>query len=50
MGSGFSNCGSGPTIEFEAHFGAAKQGWERIFDFGNGPASDNVWIGVFGES
>jgi uncharacterized repeat protein (TIGR02543 family) len=50
MGAGFNNFGSGITIEFEGHFGAANQAWERIFDFGNGDANDNIWIGVLGES
>ena len=50
MGSGFNNFGSGITIEFEGHFGSANQAWERVFDFGNGAASDNIWVGVFGES
>ncbi|WP_114128453.1 InlB B-repeat-containing protein [Aurantimicrobium sp. MWH-Uga1] len=50
MGSGFNNFGSGITIEFEGHFGATNQAWERIFDFGNGPAADNIWVGVLGES
>jgi uncharacterized repeat protein (TIGR02543 family) len=50
MGSGFNDFGAGITVEFEAHFGAVNQAWERIFDFGNGPSSDNIWIGVFGES
>lgn len=50
MGDGFNNFGSGITIEFEGHFGAANLGWERVFDFGNGPASDNIWVGVFGET
>jgi uncharacterized repeat protein (TIGR02543 family) len=49
LGSGFNNFGSGITIEFEGHFGAANQAWERIFDFGNGAANDNIWVGVFGE-
>ena len=49
MGSGFNNFGNGITIEFEGHFGQANQAWERIFDFGNGAASDNIWVGVFGE-
>ncbi|WP_172418271.1 InlB B-repeat-containing protein [Aurantimicrobium minutum] len=50
MGSGFNNFGSGITIEFEGHFGASNQAWERIFDFGNGDAADNIWVGVLGES
>lgn len=50
MGSGFNNFGAGITIEFEGHFGAVNQGWERIFDFGNGPESDNIWVGVLGEA
>ena len=50
MGSGFANFGSGITIEFEGHFGAVNQAWERVFDFGNGDASNNIWVGVFGEA
>lgn len=50
MGSGFSNFGSGITIEFEGHFGSVNQAWERIFDFGNGAESNNIWVGVLGES
>lgn len=49
MGTGFNNFGNGFTIEFEGHFGTVNQGWERIFDFGNGPAADNIWVGVFGD-
>jgi uncharacterized repeat protein (TIGR02543 family) len=49
MGAGFNNFGTGITIEFEGHFGAVNQAWERIFDFGNGAASDNIWVGVLGE-
>jgi uncharacterized repeat protein (TIGR02543 family) len=48
MGSGFSNFGTGLTIEFEGHFGAANQAWERVFDFGNGAEQDNIWVGVLG--
>lgn len=49
MGSGFNSFGTGITIEFEGHFGpTVDQGWERIFDFGNGPASNNIWVGAFG--
>lgn len=50
MGSGFANFGSGITIEFEGHFGAVNQAWERVFDFGNGDANNNIWVGVFGEA
>lgn len=50
MGDGFNNFGTGITIEFEGHFGAVNQAWERIFDFGNGAASNNIWVGVLGES
>lgn len=50
MGAGFKNFGTGITIEFEGHFGSINQGWERIFDFGNGPQSDNIWVGVLGTS
>lgn len=48
MGSGFSNFGTGITIEFEGHFGANNQAWERVFDFGNGAEGDNIWVGVVG--
>ncbi|MEY2698546.1 MAG: hypothetical protein RL720_502 [Actinomycetota bacterium] len=49
MGAGFNSFGTGITIEFEAHFGpTVDQGWERIFDFGNGPSSDNIWVGAYG--
>lgn len=47
MGDGFSNFGSGITIEFEAHFGSGIQNWERIFDFGNGQGQDNIWVGSY---
>ena len=50
MGDGFNNFGTGITIEFEGHFGAVNQAWERIFDFGNGPANNNIWVGVLGEA
>lgn len=50
MGDGFNNFGTGITIEFEGHFGASNQAWERIFDFGNGDANNNIWVGVLGES
>ena len=49
MGAGFNNFGTGITVEFEGHFGAVNQAWERIFDFGNGDANENIWVGVFGE-
>lgn len=49
MGPGFNDFGQGITIEFEGHFGQTNQAWERIFDFGNGDASDNIWVGVLGE-
>ncbi len=48
MGAGFNDFGTGITIEFEGHFGAANQAWERIFDFGRGEAQDNIWVGVYG--
>jgi hypothetical protein len=48
MGSGLSNFSSGLSIEFESHFGASNQSWERIFDFGNGAEADNIWVGVVG--
>ncbi|MEY3806165.1 MAG: hypothetical protein RIR69_977, partial [Actinomycetota bacterium] len=48
MGAGFNDFGQGITIEFEGHFGAINQAWERIFDFGRGEALDNIWVGVYG--
>jgi hypothetical protein len=50
LGDGFNNFGTGITIEFEGHFGASNQAWERIFDFGNGPSNNNIWVGVLGEA
>lgn len=47
MGPGFDNFSSGITIEFEAHFGNGVGPWERIFDFGNGQGSDNIWVGNY---
>lgn len=48
MGSGFSNFGSGITLEFEAHFGSSGSlNWNRIFDFGNGAEHDNIWVGNY---
>lgn len=48
MGAGFDNFGNGITIEFEAHFGSyVGDNWERIFDFGNGQAQDNIWVGNY---
>lgn len=44
----FSDFSSGLTIEFEGSFGQTRDSWERIFDFGNGPESDNVWVGQYG--
>jgi LPXTG-motif cell wall-anchored protein len=41
----FDNWGTGFTIEFIGEFGANVDNWERIFDFGNGAASDNIWVG-----
>jgi len=41
----FDDFDSGLTIEFIGEFGAETNVWERIFDFGNGDASDNVWVG-----
>lgn len=51
MGAGFNNFGNGITIEFEAHFGSSVgDNWERIFDFGNGEAQDNIWVGNYASS
>jgi uncharacterized membrane protein len=41
----FDDFDSGLTIEFIGEFGAETNVWERVFDFGNGDASDNVWVG-----
>lgn len=49
MGSGFDNFSGGITIEVEAEFGA-RGNWERIFDFGNGPGSNNFWLGRYANS
>jgi hypothetical protein len=43
----FNNWGNGFTIEFIGEFGARVDNWERIFDFGNGAESDNVWVGRY---
>lgn len=43
----FSDFSQGMTIEFEGSFGQTRDAWERIFDFGNGPESDNVWVGQY---
>lgn len=45
LSGAFNDWGNGFTIEFIGEFGANLNNWERIFDFGNGPASDNVWVG-----
>lgn len=47
MGAGFNDFTSGITVEFDAHFGSGVGPWERIFDFGNGAASDNLWVGSY---
>jgi len=47
MGTGYSDFGSGITIEAQAHFGSSLGAWERIFDFGNGSMSDNFWLGRY---
>jgi len=41
----FDDFGSGFTMEFIGEFGEDVDAWERVFDFGNGEASDNVWVG-----
>jgi len=46
----FDDFDSGLTIEFIGEFGATTNIWERIFDFGNGAGSDNVWVGRFHET
>lgn len=46
----FDSWGTGFTIEFIGEFGARVDNWERIIDFGNGPESDNVWVGRFTNS
>ncbi|MEY4312865.1 MAG: Internalin-A precursor [Actinomycetota bacterium] len=43
----FDKFDSGMTIEFIGEFGDRVDNWERIFDFGNGPESDNIWVGRF---
>ncbi len=50
LGSGFADFGTGITIETEAHFGAIRGTWERIFDFGNNAESDNIWLGRYSTS
>jgi uncharacterized repeat protein (TIGR02543 family) len=47
MGAGFEDFTSGITVEFEGHFGSGVGPWERIFDFGNGASSDNLWVGSY---
>lgn len=47
MGTGFSDFGTGITIEVEAHFGTDIGSFERIFDFGNGQQLDNFWLGRY---
>jgi uncharacterized repeat protein (TIGR02543 family) len=47
MGAGFNDFTSGITVEFDAHFGPGVGPWERIFDFGNGASSDNLWVGSY---
>lgn len=41
----FNDWSEGFTIEFIGEFGANLDNWERIFDFGNGAGSDNIWVG-----
>lgn len=50
LGGDFSDFSTGITIEVEAHFGSNVGNWERIFDFGNGPQSDNIWLGRYTNS
>lgn len=50
LGGDFSNFSTGITIETEAHFGTNVGNWERIFDFGNGAESDNIWLGRYTNS
>ncbi|MEN9740360.1 MAG: hypothetical protein RLZ72_626 [Actinomycetota bacterium] len=45
LSGAFDDWGNGFTVEFTGEFGANVNNWERIFDFGNGPESDNVWVG-----
>lgn len=47
MGAGFNDFTTGITVEFDAHFGPGVGPWERIFDFGNGASSDNLWVGSY---
>lgn len=44
---GFANFGTGITIEVEAQLGTNVGNWERIFDFGNGSANNNFWLGRY---
>lgn len=43
-----NNFSSGFTASFYANLGTATQNWERIFDFGNGQANDNILVGRSG--
>ncbi|SHN15230.1 Metallo-peptidase family M12B Reprolysin-like [Pseudomonas asturiensis] len=39
------------TATATARFDSLNAGaWQRIFDFGNGPAADNIWLGQVGRS
>ena len=50
--SGFSNFSSGLTVSLYANFGSNTGAgfWERLFDFGNGPGSNNILLARSGTS
>jgi hypothetical protein len=50
--SGFSNFSSGLTVSLYANFGSNTGAgfWERLFDFGNGPGSNNILFARSGTS
>jgi LPXTG-motif cell wall-anchored protein len=50
LSGAFDDWGEGFTVEFIGEFGANVDGYERIFDFGNGAESDNIWVGRFGNT
>ena len=47
----YSDINGAFTAEATARFDDIDGGaWQRVFDFGNGPDSDNVWLGQFGDT
>ncbi|MBE9220315.1 LamG-like jellyroll fold domain-containing protein, partial [Dolichospermum flos-aquae] len=38
------------TVEAWVYTDSANRTWQRIFDFGNGPANNNVWLGFQGNT